>query len=255
MTNEPTIGADANGSADDRADAVLSTVRKDFEDAERKIAGEIDPGIRAVVIAVLVLLLLGTFSLPHTGGASGWDVLSGDSTAVAESISIASRVFAWMALVFGVVGSMLALVTRRWAVAWGAVAGTSVSCILGMLAIWSRLTPNRNTSSAGPAVGSAGAPAGGQPGSTGTAVHSVDVSGPGIGLILAVVILVLLTFYWIRVVWARSASQLVAAEERRSHADVQEQRVLDQMRRSSASARRLRESSQDGDDAASGGSA
>ena len=43
----------------------------DIEAAERRVAREIDPGARALVIAVGVFVLLLTFVLPHTGDAKG----------------------------------------------------------------------------------------------------------------------------------------------------------------------------------------
>ena len=43
----------------------------DIEAAERRVAREIDPGARALVIAIGVFVLLLTFVLPHTGGAKG----------------------------------------------------------------------------------------------------------------------------------------------------------------------------------------
>ena len=93
----------------------------DIEAAERRVAREIDPGARALVLAIAVFVLLLSFVLPHTGAAKGWDVLAGDDIAISEGISLPSRVFVWFALVFSVGFSMLALLTRRWAVAWIAV--------------------------------------------------------------------------------------------------------------------------------------
>lgn len=162
--------------------------RKDFDAAERKVAGEIDPGARAMVVAIGVMVLLLSFVLPHAGSANGWDVLSYTDAAVAERIILPSRIFVWLALVFGVLMSMLALVTRRWVLAWIAVAGTAVSMVAGMLAIWSRQT----------------APDGG--------------AGPGIGLIVAWLTVIVLTFHWLKVVWSRTALHLAAEAERREHA-------------------------------------
>ena len=102
-----------------------------------------------------------------------------------KTIALPSRVFSWLALVFGVGFSMLALLTRRWALAWIALAGSAVASVIGMLAVWSRQT-------AGP----------GHP-------------GPGIGLIVAWIAVILLTFHWARVVWSRTAVQLAAEEARR----------------------------------------
>ena len=75
---------------------------------------------------------------------------------------------------------MLALLTRRWILAWIALAGNAIASALGMLAGWSRQTA---------AVG--------QP-------------GPGIGLIVAWFAVILLTFHWARVVWTRTALHLAA---------------------------------------------
>ncbi len=165
----------------------IEEYQKDFEAAEKKIAGEIDPGMRAVVVAVCVLVLLLSFTLPHTGAANGWDVLVFAPDAVDEHIKLPSRLFVWFALVFGGIFSILALVTRRWVLAWIALAGTAVSVVFGMLAIWSRQTvPAAETG-----------------------------AGPGIGLILGWLAVIVLTFHWIKVVWTRTAMQLAAEEERR----------------------------------------
>jgi heme exporter protein D len=97
-------------------------------------------------------------------------------------------VFCWLALVFGVGFSMLALLTRRWGLAWIALAGSTVASFTGLLAVWSRQT----------------APA-----------HH---PGPGIGLIIAWLTVIVLAFNWARAVWARTALQLAAEEERRKQA-------------------------------------
>jgi hypothetical protein len=172
----------------------------DIEAAERKVAREIDPGTRALVIAVCVFLLLLTFMLPHTGDAKGWDILVGDDVAISNGVALPSRVFTWLVLVFSVGFSMLALLTRRWALAWIALAGSTVASILGMLAVWSRQT----------------APA--------------PHPGPGIGLILAWLTVIVLTVTWARAVWARTALQLAAEEERRSAvAERQKKGLLDSL--------------------------
>jgi hypothetical protein len=167
----------------------------DLDAVERKMAREFDPGSRAVVVAILVFVVLLSFVLPHTGSSKGFDVLVGDAKAVADGISLPSRVFTWMALVFAVGFSTLALLTRRWALAWIALAGTAVASATGMLAVWSRQT----------------------------AVHH---AGPGIGLIIAWIAVIVLTFHWARVVWSRTAVQLAAEEERRRAAAKRHQRGL-----------------------------
>ena len=170
--------------------------RADIEDAERRVAREIEPGVRGFIVSILVFVLLGSFVLPHTGAVRGWDVLFGSHSASAAAVTLPSRVFGWLALVFGVGFSMLALMTRRWALAWVALAGSAVASAAGMLAVWSRQTV-----------------AAGHP-------------GPGVGLIVAWVTVVVLTFHWARVVWSRTAVQLAAEEQRRRAAANHQSRTL-----------------------------
>ena len=61
----------------------LDALRDEIEAAERRVAREIDPGARALVVAILVFVLLGSFALPHTGDVRGWDVLFGSHGAAA----------------------------------------------------------------------------------------------------------------------------------------------------------------------------
>ncbi|SNS26044.1 Rv2732c family membrane protein [Rhodococcoides kyotonense] len=164
-----------------------SNDRPDYDTAERRIDAEIDPGARAMVVAVLVLVLLGTLALPHAGGATGFDVLSGSSSAVDESIALPSRIFVWFVLVFGIVFSVLALVTRVWVLAWAALCGSAVSCVFGMLSIWSRQTLPADSPGA----------------------------GPGLGLIIAWITVLVLTFHWLKAVWNKTNAQLAAQERRR----------------------------------------
>ena len=187
----------AGGSADD-----FEAYRADLEAAERRVAGEIDPGARGLVVAILVFVLVVSFILPHTGGARGVDVLMGDDKAIGVGIALPSRVFSWLSLVFGVGFSMLALITRRWTLAWIALAGSAVASAIGLLAVWSRQTA-----------------AHGQP-------------GPGIGLIVGWITVILLTFHWARVVWTRTAVQLAAEAQRRQQAaDDQAKSLMDRLDR------------------------
>jgi hypothetical protein len=174
----------------------FDALRAEIEAAERRVAREIDPGPRAFLVAILVFVLLGSFILPHTGQVRGWDVLFSSHGAATAALSLPSKVFSWLALVFGVGFSMLALLTRRWALAWIALAGSSLASATGLLAVWSRQTV-----------------AAGHP-------------GPGIGLIVAWITVILLTFHWARVVWSRTIVQLAAEEQRRRVIAEQQSRTL-----------------------------
>ncbi|ABL05555.1 hypothetical protein OSH39_18085 [Mycobacterium ulcerans] len=176
--------------------ADFDAYRSEIEAAERRVARETDPGARALVVAILVFVLLGSFILPHTGNVRGWDVLFSSNGATDAAVTLPSQVFAWLTLVFGVGFSMLALMTRRWTLAWVALAGSALASGTGLLAVWSRQTV-----------------AAGQP-------------GPGVGLIVSWIAVILLTFHWARVVWQRTIVQLAAEEQRRRVAAEQQSQTL-----------------------------
>ncbi|MGW4339745.1 Rv2732c family membrane protein [Rhodococcus koreensis] len=158
--------------------------------AECTIAAAIDPGARAMVVAVAVLVLFFSFTLPHTGTANGWEVLVSADDARAEAVALPSRVFLTLAVAFGAVMSMLALITRRWALAWIALAGCALASVFGMLAVWSRQTVSPN----------------------------LAVAGVGPGLLVGWATVIVLTFHWLKVVWGRTVAQTDAEHERRRRA-------------------------------------
>lgn len=136
----------------------------------RGIERRTDPGPTALTVAVAVLVLLGTLALSYTGAVRGWEVLAG----LAPDLGPLPRLFAFTALGFGVVGSALALATRWWALAWVCAVGCGFSVVDGVWAIWSRQTV---------------VPDGG--------------TGPGIGLVLAVVTVLVLAVSWVRIALRR----------------------------------------------------
>ncbi|GAC58307.1 hypothetical protein GOHSU_37_00030 [Gordonia hirsuta DSM 44140 = NBRC 16056] len=174
----------------------LRAYEKDLRKAERKVAGEIDPGARALVVGVLVLLAMVSLLIPHAGGARGVDVLTMSTAAHDERIALPSQIFIWLMVVFGIGFSMLALLTRRWVIAWIALCGSAVASVAGLLAIWTRNT---------------------------TGVGGIEPpSGPGAGLILGWLVMIVMTFHWSRVVWARSSYQMALEAERREQAAIHE---------------------------------
>lgn len=191
----PEANEETMKSAEDSQD--FEQFRADLEAVERKIAGEIDPGVRAMVVAGAVFLLLFSLVLPHAGDARGFDVLLYDVAAQKEHIGLPSRVFEWFVVVFGIGFSLAALITRRWVLAWIAVAGSAIASVFGVFSIW-----HRNTPGLGNYLG----------------------AGPGPGLILATVAVMVLTFHWIRVVWSRTSVHLAAEEQRRIAAAEAEKR-------------------------------
>ncbi len=119
------------------------------------------PGVLVAAVAVVVLLLATVLPwvVTPTLSASGWDVVRG-----APGISVLPRLFAILALAFGALGTALSVLTRRWVVVFVTAAGSTVTTVTGLWAVWSQNT------------------AGGQ--------------GPGAGLVLALVAAAVLAFRW-----------------------------------------------------------
>jgi hypothetical protein len=149
-----------------------SLARLDKELSRVRSWPRLEPGLGAVVVAVAVMLLLGAIALPWVGGTSGWSMLITGGPQMPGFRGL-PRLFAGTAVFFGVIGSATALLTRLWAVGWACALGCGFSVVNGLWAIWSRQT----------------APAG--------------TPGPGLGLILTLLAMILLSALWVRLAWTR----------------------------------------------------
>ena len=148
----------------------LAALDKELAGVTRRVERRTDPSpAAALVVAIAMLTLLGGLLLPWSGPALGWQVLAG-----VASIGPLPRLFTFTSLGFGLVISALALGTRWWGLAWLAAFGCGFSVVHGIWAIWSRQT---------------GVPTGG--------------AGPGIGLLLAVVAMLVLAVSWVRIALRR----------------------------------------------------
>jgi len=157
-------------------DEELLGIRAEVDAAERRVTGSVEPGLRGVVIAAGVLVVILAMILPHAGAANGWDVLAYDAEAKAEAVILPMRLFAGGCVLFGIALSAAAVLIRRWVFAWVACLGCGLTSLLGLLAVWSRQTL---------LVGHPG-------------------GGPGAGLFLAWLAMIVLTYQWIRLVWSRA---------------------------------------------------
>lgn len=165
---------DQSPERDEQMMAEMLALRAQIDSVEKGVLRKIDPGPRAMVIAVCVFILAICGLLPWVDGAPGWQVLV-DQSAGTGKIDILPRVFAIGVFVFGFLGSALSLGLRRWGVAWLSTLGCGLTTVLGLVSIWSQQTTSSHL--AGP--------------------------GPGAGLILSVLCMLLLVIVWVRVVWSR----------------------------------------------------
>jgi hypothetical protein len=147
--------------ADDR-------LREEIDEVGRRASRTVELGGRALGIAVAVFVLLVGLILPWMNGSSGLEVLAGDESGKA---SMVPRLFSLTSVLFGVVTSALALITRRWVLTWAGAAGGWFASVDGLLAIWSRQSSG---------------------------------SAPGIGLIIAVVAMVAISIQWFRTAASRT---------------------------------------------------
>lgn len=147
----------------------LTELNRELRGVERRVERRVDPGGLALVVAVTMLVLAAALVLPWTGNALGWEILAGTRT-----FGALPRLFTFTSLGFGLVVSALALASRWWAPALLTAVGCGISVINGVWAIWSRQT---------------GVLTGG--------------TGPGTGMLLAVVAVVVLTACWVRIAGRR----------------------------------------------------
>lgn len=148
-------------------------LRAEVDAVERRAARTVEMGGRAVVVAVGVFVLIIGYVLPWMGDAAGWQVLFGTGDAAGKA-GMVPRLFAATSLLFGVLASALALVTRLWALSWVCALGGWFASVDGLLAIWTR------QSSAG-----------------------LDSPGPGIGMVITTVAMVVVATLWFRTAWSR----------------------------------------------------
>jgi hypothetical protein len=137
---------------------VSPETRAEIDRAGRGVARRIDPGTRAMLIAVANVAAVAALLLPWVAGTPGWQVLASGTSGPLPTL------FSFTMTGFAVVVSAAALLTRLWALAWLAAFGCGISSVNGLWAIWSQQT-------------GAGA-------------------GPGFGMVLGVIAVVLLTFVW-----------------------------------------------------------
>lgn len=148
----------------------LAAFREEIDGVEREAAKRIDPGTGALTIALAVMAILVSLVLPWINGVSGLRVLLGETQAFVP------RLFAFLALGVGVVGSGVTLAVRRWGLAWVCSLGLFAASVIGVLSIWSQQTTTSNKT-VGP--------------------------GPGFGLVLAVIAVIVLLVKWLRIAASR----------------------------------------------------
>ncbi len=154
----------------EKSSGELAELAAEIDEVGERAARTVELGRRGFTIAVFMFVLLICQLLPWVGEHTGWQVLAGQGGGIPQ-------LFALTSTAIGILASALALVTRRWWLAWVCAAGGWFASVDGLLAIWSQ-----QSSSANAAVG----------------------GGPGFGLIVAWIAMVFLAVSWMRTAFSRS---------------------------------------------------
>lgn len=149
----------------------MAALQAEIDQVERDVVRHIEPGPGAMVIAVGAFGLLVAALLPWVGSSSGWEVLL-DQVGDEDQVGVLPRLFVASSLLFGVLLSAVALFSRRWGMAWLCALGSAFSVVHGIWSVWSRQTV-------------------------------VDAPGPGIGMVLALVVIAVVAIQWLRLAFAR----------------------------------------------------
>ncbi|UYP18369.1 hypothetical protein OED52_17160 [Rhodococcus sp. Z13] len=114
----------------------LSQYRADLDRIEQRVAGELVLGrTRVRILAGCVALLVVGLILPQ---ASSVTSLTSIARWDAETVALPLRIFDLLALVFGVLVPIVALLRRRWRIAALATLGTGAASMIGLFAYWSQ---------------------------------------------------------------------------------------------------------------------
>ncbi|MBD8507892.1 hypothetical protein HT102_15490 [Hoyosella sp. G463] len=124
---------------DDPGPDDIEAFRRDLADIEHRVQREFGTGGRTGRILLAVTALVVAMLMPLTSSARAWTILSG-SLGDDELGSIFLRVFIVLAVAGGIAGSLLALVTRRWALAWATMFSQGLGVLFGMFALWAEAT-------------------------------------------------------------------------------------------------------------------
>ncbi|MFD4468244.1 hypothetical protein ACFWPA_08110 [Rhodococcus sp. NPDC058505] len=151
----------------------LSAYEDELAAIERRVRREFSFGRRRPVVMALMFVLAVALFLPFSGSDSAVTILAG---AAAAEVTVPQRLFLGFVLVIGLGVSTLAVATRRWALSWLAMLGSSMGFVFGMLACWSQQSLPEAT----------------------------RPQGLGAGLLLAWAAMALLAIQWASVTWSRA---------------------------------------------------
>lgn len=148
----------------------MAALRAELDEVEHRVTRHVEPGRWVMTVAVCSFVLLVAAALPWVDGHGGWQVLLGQVDEPGR-IGLLPRLFSASSLLFGVVLSAVTVFVRRWELVWLCSFGCAFSFVHSIWAVWSRQT-------------------------------SGD-SGPGPGMVLALLAILILAVQWLRLAFSR----------------------------------------------------
>ena len=176
-------------STEDRPDPIagIMEVTRDAESEMRRqdriLGRTLVIGRAYIASAVLIVLLAVMLVLPHSAGVRGFDVLFFTEVAREQQTSLPSHIFVLLYSVGTIFFGAVMILTQKWWAAGIAWSATCVAVVYGVLAIWLRQSGR------------------------GADPDFQDFGGPGIGIYLSEIVLLLLIGTLAGVLWARTPEQ------------------------------------------------
>lgn len=131
----------------------LSEYRDVLSQLEKKVLGTVRLGAGGKALSVCAGLVCGALLLSYEGLTSGWGVLGAIFGMSEANVGFLTVLAVASSIVFGVLSTAFALVTRRLLSAFIAFLGCALALVFGILAVWSQQTSLDSTAHSGPAVG------------------------------------------------------------------------------------------------------
>lgn len=176
-------------STEDRPDPIagIMDVTRDAESElrqkDRILGRTLVIGRPYLASAVLIVVLAVMLVLPHSAGVRGFDVLFFTDVAREQQTSLPSHIFVLLYSVGTIFFGAVMILSQKWWAAGIAWSATCVAVVYGALAIWLRQSGR------------------------GADPDFQGFGGPGIGLYLSEIVLVLLIGTLAGVLWARTPEQ------------------------------------------------
>jgi len=136
-----------------RVDSLAEEAGGDLARAERRAAGTIILGSATVPLIIGILLVVTAFFLPHSGEVRGYDVLLFSDRSDQFLTTMPERIFVWLAFVGGILLTAATLISKATIVGWVNWVVCGIGVFYCFLAVGMRNTRGPEEPGSGPGIG------------------------------------------------------------------------------------------------------